>query len=159
MIKYKISCPFLFIILVHQLSHSVGMQGPEIDDVTTKVVENPASQTKCHIRPDITKSILVKQSHAADRNWFCIINNRTRFVTCTKRKFMKRRLHFYANCQTTFNPKALSVYLLMCGGIHPNPGPTTSDVNPTYSKDRNARGRRPENRSSNLLCMHVNARS
>ena len=41
--------------------------------------------------------------------------NRTRFITVIKRKFMSRRLQYYANYHSTFNPTVFSSFLLMCG--------------------------------------------
>ena len=79
--------------------------------------------------------------------------NRTRFITVIKRKFMSRRLQYYANCHSTFNPTVFSSFLLMCGDIHPNPGPTTRCRN----NNQNANGQREK--QSDLYCMHMNARS
>ena len=79
--------------------------------------------------------------------------NRTRFITVIKRKFMSRRLQYYANCHSTFNPTVFSSFLLMCGDIHPNPGPTTRCRN----NNQNASGQREK--QSDLYCMHMNARS
>jgi hypothetical protein len=36
----------------------------------------------------------------------------TRFVEFIKGKFLRRRLHFYANCQSIFNP--IQYYLRIC---------------------------------------------
>ena len=60
---------------------------------------------------------------------------------------MSRRLLYYANCNSSFNPTVFSQFLLMCGDINPNPGPTTTNTNG------------PRDNQTNLHCMHMNARS
>ncbi len=111
--------------------------------------------------PNFPHSFLDNESYATKKNWFCAINNRTRSVVLIKRKFLRRRFYYYTNCQSTFNPTVLSSYLLMCGDIHPNPGPTatSTNVNSNYSNNRGTSGRKPEDKHSNLFCMYMNARS
>ena len=72
---------------------------------------------------------------------------------------MKRRLQYYGNCNSSFNPTLFSLVLLMCGDIHPNPGPTTTNknINPSRSNKQITNGQR--NKQSDLYCMHMNARS
>jgi hypothetical protein len=93
------------------------------------------------------------------RDWDCIINNRKRFVVFIQSKYLNRRIHYYSNCQTTFNPTVLSSYLLMCGDIHPNPGPTMSNTNSTSSDNLGSRKQNSEQKHSSLFCMYMNARS
>ena len=113
--------------------------------------------------PEFTNSFLAKEYYTTEKSWYCVINNRTRFVVFIKRKCMRRRLHYYTNCQSTLNPTVLSAYLIMCGDIHPNPGPTSTNTsingNSSCSNNCVSRERQPGDKQSNLFCMHMNARS
>jgi hypothetical protein len=88
--------------------------------------DNTAAERMYNVFLYFTNFFLVKGTYPPGRKWYFVINNRTRFVEFIKSKFLRRRLHFYANCQSTFNPTVLASYLLMCGDIHPHSGPTTT---------------------------------
>ena len=145
-----ISWSILFIILIFGMSNS-GVIDPENDDLAVQFYNNTASQC--------TPNFSFLLNYASERNWYCVINNLTRFVAVIKRKFMNRRLQYYANCHSSFNPTVFSQFLLMCGDIHPNPGPTTTNtnINPCRSNKHNKNG--PRDNQSDLYCMHMNARS
>ena len=135
-----ISCAFINVILV------LLFTGPMAADSEIEVV------TK-------RNDLLLIDNYGTVRNWYCIINNRTRFVLLIKRKLLKRRFHYYANCQSSFNPIVLSAFFLMCGDIHPNPGPTTNNVNSSRSDNFDSCKRPPVHKHSIVSCMYMNARS
>lgn len=105
-----ISCVFFNIILVYLLAVSVTENSNS--DVFSK-----------------NDGQLTINNYGTMGNWYCTINNRTHFVLCFKLKHLRRRFHYYANCQSTFNPTVLSTLLLKCGDIQPNPGPTNTNGN------------------------------
>ena len=135
-----ISCAFFNVLLVYLLAGSVAADSK--NDVITK-----------------NNDLLVNHNYGTVRNWYCIINNRTRFILFIQRKLLRRRFHYYANCQSTFNPTVLSALLLKCGDIHPNPGPTITNVNSTRNDKCDSCKRQSEHKQSNLSCMYMNARS
>jgi hypothetical protein len=47
----------------------------------------------------------------------------------------------------------------MCGDIHPNPGPTITNITSTSSGNLGSRKQNPEQKHSSLFCMYMNARS
>ncbi|CAB3985999.1 Hypothetical predicted protein [Paramuricea clavata] len=47
----------------------------------------------------------------------------------------------------------------MCGDIHPNPGPTMTNINSTSSGNVGSRKQNTEQKDSSLFCMDMNARS
>ena len=71
---------------------------------------------------------------------------------------MRRRLHYYANCQSAFNPTVLSALLLKCGDIHPNPGPTNG-ANLSRNDNCDSCKQQPKQSQTNMSCMYMNARS
>ena len=117
MIKLMILCTFFNVILVYLLAGSVTADC-KIDVFTKK------------------NGQLVIDNYGTMRNWYCIINNQTCFVLFFKWKHLRQRFHYYANCQSTFNPTILSTFLLKCGDIHPNLGPTFTDSNSTHNGNR-----------------------
>ena len=147
--KNMISWSIFFIILIFGIS-DFAVEAPENVELAVKFYDKTATQSTYN------SSFLV--NYTSERNWYCIINNRTRFVTVIKRKFMSRRLLYYANCNTSFNPTVSSLFLLMCGDIHPTPGPTATNTknNPCRSYKQNTNG--PRDNLSDLHCMHMNAR-
>ena len=134
-----ISCAVFNIILVYLLAGSVAADSK----IDVFIKDNYHS---------------VNYNYGTTRNWTCIINNRSRFVLFIQRKHLRRRLHYYANCQSTFNPTVLSTLLLKCGDIHPNPGPTNG-ANSSRNNNCDSCKQQPEQSQINMSCMYMNARS
>ena len=101
--KNMISWSIFFIILIFGIS-DFAVEAPENVELAVKFYDKTATQSTYN------SSFLV--NYTSERNWYCIINNRTRFVTVIKRKFMSRRLLYYANCNSSFNPTVSSLFLL-----------------------------------------------
>ena len=137
--KLMISCAVFNIILVYLLAGSVAAD----------------SKIDVFIKDNYH---FVNYNYGTTRNWTCIINNRLRFVLFIQRKHLRRRLHYYANCQSTFNPTVLSALLLKCGDIHPNPGPTNG-ANSSRNDNCDSCKLQPEQSQTYLSCMYMNARS